>query len=72
MADDISTLAAQLVELKRAYRSGLLRASCGDYSVEYRSAEEMRAAIANLEAEIAKLQATLPIRTVMVRSAKGW
>jgi hypothetical protein len=68
MADDISTLAAQLVELRRAYRSGVLKVQHKDNVVEYRSLEDLRSAIASIEAEIGTLQT----RTVLVRSTKGW
>jgi hypothetical protein len=65
MADD---LAAQLVELRRAYRSGALKVQHKESVIEYRSLADLAAAIASIEQEIG-LQQT---RTVVVRSEKGW
>jgi hypothetical protein len=65
MADDLLT---QLAELQRAYRSGALKVKHKDSEITYRSSEEMREAIAALENEIGIQQ----VRTVTVRSEKGW
>ncbi len=46
----------QLDALKRALATGERRVSFGDKSVEYRSVEELQAAIRTVEAEIARNQ----------------
>ena len=75
MADDLTSLQAQLADLRAAYRSGADSVSYeGGKSTRFRSGEEMRAAIASLEAEIAAMQGTTKQtpRSVLVRSTKGW
>jgi hypothetical protein len=66
MADD--DLTTQLVDLQRAYRSGALKVVHKDSEITYRSMEDLRAAIAALEAEIGIQK----VRTVRVRAEKGW
>ena len=65
----MADLQTQLDELKAAYRSGALRISYDGKSVEYRTSAEMQAAIASIEAEIA---GAVPVRSIVVRSDKGW
>lgn len=66
---DATILAADLETLKAAYRSGGRTISYEGKSVTYGSAEEMRAVIAAIEAE---LGISPPVRTIIVRSNKGW
>jgi hypothetical protein len=65
---DIAELLVQLDELKRAYRSGARSIAYEGKSISYGSGDEMRAAIASLEAE---LGLSRPIVGV-VRSTKGF
>ena len=50
---DTTELEAQRSALKKAMRSGVLSVEHGDKSVRYRSMNELRAALADLDAEIA-------------------
>jgi len=72
MADDLTSLQAQLATLKNAYRSGARRVSYDGKNVDYGTTQEMREAIAALENDIATMQGTKPVRTILVRSHKGW
>jgi hypothetical protein len=69
MSDDLASLQAQLDALKSAYYSGARKLSYEGKNIEYGSGEEMRAAIASLEAAIGNGS---PVRTIAVRSTKGW
>jgi hypothetical protein len=69
---DLTTLQAQLADLRAAYATGATRISYDGKSIEYRDGNEMRAAIASLEAQIAALGGTQPVRTIVVRGHKGW
>ena len=68
---DITTLQADLEKMKALYRSGLSSAGYGDKRTEMLTGDEMRAAIAALEAEINGLQGTTP-KLIVCRSDKGW
>jgi hypothetical protein len=59
---------AQLDALKSAYRSGQLTVQYEGKSVTMRSMEEMRAAIASLEAELGMQVG----RSIRVITDKGW
>jgi hypothetical protein len=65
MADDLE---AQLASLREAYRSGATTISYEGKSVSYRNAEDLRAAIASIEAELGIVHG----RSTVVRSTKGW
>ena len=65
-------LQARLEEVKQAFHSGMLTCAYEGKTVTWRSSSEMQAAIASLEAEIAALTGTSPVRSVLVRSRKGW
>jgi hypothetical protein len=69
---NLASLQGQLASLRTAYRSGVSRSSYEGKSVDYRSGDEMRAAIASLENQIAAISGTTIPRTVVVRSSKGW
>jgi hypothetical protein len=69
---DLTTLQAQLEALKNARRSGVASAGYGDKRTEFRSDEELQAAIGALEGEIAAMEGTLNPRIAVVRSTKGW
>jgi hypothetical protein len=60
---------AQLDALKSAYRSGQLTVQYEGKSVTMRSMEEMRAAIASLEAELGMQGVGKSIRVI---TDKGW
>lgn len=62
----------QLEALKRALASGERRVSFGDKTVEYRSVEELQAAIRTVEAEIARNAGASPKRQIRVTTAKGF
>lgn len=65
---DIAELQAQLAELKRAYWSGARTISYEGKAITYGSGEEMRAAIASLEAELGLSRPVVGV----VRSSKGY
>jgi hypothetical protein len=62
----------QLDTLKRALATGERRVSFGDKTVEYRSVEELQAAIRTVEAEIARNAGASPKRQIRVTTAKGF
>jgi hypothetical protein len=62
----------QLEALKRALATGERRVSFGDKTVEYRSVEELQAAIRTVEAEIARNAGASPKRQIRVTTAKGF
>lgn len=62
----------QLEALKRALATGERRVSFGDKTVEYRSVEELQAAIRTVEAEIARNAGARPKRQIRVTTAKGF
>jgi hypothetical protein len=68
-ASDLAALKGQLVSLREAYRTGAAEVSYEGKQIRYRSAEDMRAAIASLENEIGTQQQA---RTIVIRGDKGW
>lgn len=62
----------QLDALKRALATGERRVSFGDKTVEYRSVEELQAAIRTVEAELARNAGASPTRQIRVTTAKGF
>ena len=62
----------QLEALKRALATGERRVSFGDKTVEYRSVEELQAAIRTVEAEVARNAGARPKRQIRVTTAKGF
>ena len=62
----------QLEALKRALATGERRVSFGDKTVEYRSIEELQAAIRTVEAELARAAGTSSKRQIRVTTAKGF
>lgn len=62
----------QLEALKRALATGERRVSFGDKTVEYRSVEEIQAAIRTVEGEIARNAGASPKRQIRVTTAKGF
>lgn len=62
----------QLDALKRALATGERRVSFGDKTVEYRSIEELQAAIRTVEAEIARSIGAPVKRQIRVTTAKGF
>mgnify|MGYP000060624841 FL=1 len=62
----------QLEALKRALATGERRVSFGDKTVEYRSVEELQAAIRTVEAEIARNAGASPKRQIRITTAKGF
>ncbi|TYL86339.1 phage head-tail joining protein [Bradyrhizobium cytisi] len=69
---DVAALQAQLDALKRAYRSGVRSLEYDGRSITYTSGEEMRAAIASLQSEIAQIMGTTTPTVGVVRSTKGY
>ncbi|MCA6109597.1 phage head-tail joining protein [Bradyrhizobium cenepequi] len=65
---DIAELQARLEELKRAYHSGARSIAYEGKSIAYGSADELRGAIASLEAELGTSRPTVGV----VRSSKGY
>lgn len=64
--------ATQLAALKQALATGERRVSFGDKTVEYRSVEELQAAIRTVEAELARATGTRAKRQIRVTTAKGF
>lgn len=62
----------QLDALKRALATGERRVSFGDKTVEYRSVEELQAAIRTVEAELVRNAGVRPKRQIRVTTAKGF
>ncbi|AAU91209.1 MULTISPECIES: hypothetical protein [Pseudomonadota] len=62
----------QLDALKRALGSGERRVTFGDKTVEYRSVEELQAAIRTVEAELARNAGESPTRQIRVTTSKGF
>ena len=61
----------QLDALKRALATGEHRVSFTDKTVEYRSVDELRAAIRAVEAELARGAGTPAKRQIRVTTSKG-
>ncbi|HMU16199.1 MAG TPA: hypothetical protein PKC95_02020 [Thauera aminoaromatica] len=68
----MSYTTTQLDALKRALATGERRVSFGDKTVEYRSIEELQAAIRTVEAEIARSAGASAKRQIRVTTAKGF
>ena len=68
---DLASLRVQLEALKASRRSGVTRTRFGEREVSYRTDNEMRDAIAALEAEIAALDGSPVVRSINIRN-KGW
>ncbi len=62
----------QLQALKDALANGARRVRFGDREIEYRSVEELKAAIAAAEAELAKTSGTPTIRQIRISTQKGF
>ena len=62
----------QLDALKRALATGERRVSFGDKTVEYRSVEELQAAIRTVEAELVRNAGVRPKRQIRATTAKGF
>ena len=63
---------ADLVTLKRALANSERRVSFGDRSVEYRSIEELKAAIREVEADLARASGRHKARQIRVTTQKGF
>ncbi len=62
----------QLDALKKALATGERRVSFGDKTVEYRSVEELQAAIRTVETELARSAGTSIKRQIRVTTSKGF
>jgi hypothetical protein len=62
----------QLQALRDALANGVRRVRFGDREVEYRSVEELKAAIAAAEAELAQSSETPITRQIRVSTEKGF
>ena len=62
----------QLDALKRALATGERRVSFADKPVEYRSVEELQAAIRTVEGELARSNGASRKRQIRVTTAKGF
>lgn len=62
----------QLDALKRALATGERRVTFGDKTVEYRSIDELRAAIRAVESELARGVGSASKRQIRVTTAKGF
>ena len=68
----MSYTTTQLDALKKALATGERRVSFGDKTVEYRSVEELQAAIRTVEAELARSVGSTPKRQIRVTTSKGF
>lgn len=64
--------AEQLQALRNALARGERRVDFGDRSIEYRSVEELRAAIREVEASLSQANGGTRTRQVRVNSCKGF
>ena len=62
----------QLDALRKALATGERRVTFGDKTVEYRSVEELQTAIREVEAALAKENATPLARQIRVTTSKGF
>ncbi|AKQ56436.1 Uncharacterised protein [Bordetella hinzii] len=62
----------QLDALKRALATGERRVTFGDKTVEYRSIDELRAAIRAVESELARGAGSASKRQIRVTTTKGF
>ena len=62
----------QLESLRRALATGERRVTFGDKTVEYRSVEELQSAIRQVEAALARQNATPRTRQIRVNTSKGF
>lgn len=62
----------QLQALRDALATGVTRVKFGEREIEYRTIEELKTAIATIEAEIAKDSGTIPVRQIRVSTDKGF
>lgn len=62
----------QLQALRDALANGARRVRFGDREIEYRSIEELKAAIAAAEADLAKSSGEPVIRQIRVETQKGF
>jgi len=62
----------QLDALRKALATGERRVTFADKTVEYRSIEELKVAIREVEAVLAKQNATSVVRQIRVTTSKGF
>jgi hypothetical protein len=62
---------AQIQTLRDALASGVRRVKFGDRELEFRSAEELKIAIAAAEADIAKNSGNRTVRQIRISTQKG-
>jgi len=62
----------QLEALRDALAGGVRRVRFGEREIEYRTVEELKAAIAAAEAELAKASGRSAIRQIRVSTEKGF
>ena len=63
---------SDLLELKKALKNSERRVSFGDRSVEYRSIEELKMAIREVEADLARTAGRQKTRQIRATSNKGF
>jgi hypothetical protein len=62
----------QLQALRDALASGVRRVRFADRELEFRSVEELQAAIAAAAADVARANGTPPVRQIRVSTQKGF
>ena len=62
----------QLQALRNALANGVRRVRFADREIEYRTVEELKAAIAAAETELAKTSGTPMVRQIRISTEKGF
>lgn len=72
MAETLESLEVQRLALTSAIRSGALSVRHGDKAVQYRSLDEMRATLADVERDIEELNGVRRKRKFYVGATRGY
>ena len=70
MARSLATVEAEIDALRRQMAKGILRVRHGETDITYSSVADMKAALAELQAEAGRLQ-DKPVRQVRFKTSKG-
>lgn len=62
----------QLQALRDALANGVRRVRFGEREIEYRTVDELKAAIIAAETDVAKSSGNLPVRHIRISTGKGF